>query len=58
MSLLSATALTSGKAGAKNAAVLACRILALEDEKLSGRLDSFKKKMVEEVNEKARKITL
>jgi phosphoribosylamine--glycine ligase len=45
-----------GKAGAKNAAVLGCRILALSDEALADRLDDFKRKMVEEVHEKARKI--
>ena len=42
-----------GKAGAKNAAVLGCRILALSDEALADRLDDFKQKMVEEVHEKA-----
>ncbi|HEV8133001.1 MAG TPA: 5-(carboxyamino)imidazole ribonucleotide mutase [Acidobacteriota bacterium] len=38
-----------GKAGAKNAAVLACQILALQDEKLADRMAEFKKKMEEEV---------
>lgn len=47
-----------GKAGAKNAAVLACRILALENKELAGKLVSFRDKMVKEVNEKARKISL
>ena len=47
-----------GKAGAKNAAVLACRILALEDKELAKKLVSFREKMVKEVNEKARKISL
>lgn len=46
-----------GKAGAKNAAVLACRILALDDPSLAKRLVEFRKKMVQEVNEKARKIS-
>jgi len=46
-----------GKAGAKNAAVLACRILALEDDALAKRLVDFRKKMVREVHEKARSIS-
>jgi len=46
-----------GKAGAKNAAVLACRILALEDRELAERLVAFREKMVQEVNDKARKIS-
>lgn len=45
-----------GKAGAKNAAVLACRILALYDEALAGRLEEFKQEMIVEVEEKAKKI--
>jgi phosphoribosylamine--glycine ligase len=47
-----------GKAGAKNGAVLACRILALQDPKIGARLIEFRKKMVQEVNEKARNISL
>ncbi len=47
-----------GKAGAKNAAVLACRILALEDKEIAQNLVRFREKMVQEVNEKARKISL
>jgi phosphoribosylamine--glycine ligase len=47
-----------GKAGAKNGAVLACRILALQDPKIGARLVEFRKKMVQEVNEKARNISL
>jgi len=43
-----------GKAGAKNAAVLACRILALEDKQIALRLRDFRAKMVAEVHEKAR----
>lgn len=46
-----------GKPGAKNAAVLAARILALEDKRLAERLVEFKAAMVEEVNAKARKIS-
>ncbi len=43
-----------GKAGAKNAAVLACRILALEDQHIALRLRDFRAKMIAEVHEKAR----
>ncbi len=46
-----------GKAGAKNAGVLACRILALNDPDLARRLIAFRAKMVEEVHEKARAIS-
>ena len=45
-----------GKPGAKNAAVLAARILALEDKRLAERLVEFRAAMVEEVNAKAKKI--
>lgn len=41
-----------GKAGAKNAAVLAARILALEDKKLANALDKFVAKMAKEVADK------
>ena len=47
-----------GKAGAKNAAVLACRILALEDREIGANLVKFREKMVQEVNDKARNISL
>jgi len=47
-----------GKAGAKNAAVLACRILALEDKSIADKLVRFRDKMIQEVNEKARNISL
>ncbi len=46
-----------GKPGAKNAAVLATRILALEDKRLAEQLVEFRAAMVEEVNAKARKIS-
>lgn len=46
-----------GKSGAKNGAVLAARILALEDKALAGRLIKFRERMEREVEEKARKIT-
>ncbi|MBW6519811.1 MAG: phosphoribosylamine--glycine ligase [Desulfoarculaceae bacterium] len=45
-----------GKAGAKNGAVLAARILALEDKDLAARLQAFKLEMMREVEEKARAI--
>jgi phosphoribosylaminoimidazole carboxylase PurE protein len=45
-----------GKAGAKNAAVLATRILALNDPRLANRLIEFRQEMVKEVEEKARRI--
>ncbi|MEN8188538.1 MAG: phosphoribosylamine--glycine ligase [Thermodesulfobacteriota bacterium] len=45
-----------GKAGAKNAGVLAVRILALENRQLAAKLDEFKKEMARQVEEKARKI--
>ena len=45
-----------GKAGAKNGAILAAQILALGDEKLAGRLVSFKEEMALEVEEKAQRL--
>lgn len=45
-----------GKAGAKNGAVFAARILALEDKGIAARMQAFKLEMVREVEEKARKI--
>ncbi len=41
-----------GKAGAKNAAILAVQILALSDEKLAEKLADFKKTQAKKVNEK------
>ena len=41
-----------GKAGAKNAAVLAARILALRDKKLATKLTAFKKEMARQVEAK------
>ena len=43
--------LAIGKAGAKNAALLAAAILALGDEKIAARLDDFRKKQNETVAE-------
>ena len=45
-----------GKAGAKNGAVLAARILALHDKKLAVKLEAFKKEMTKQVEEKNRKL--
>lgn len=45
-----------GKAGAKNGAVLAARIIALQDPEIAAKLVQFRGKMVEEVEEKARRI--
>ena len=45
-----------GKAGAKNGAVLASRILALNDPVLAGKLVKFRQDMVTEVEQKARRI--
>jgi len=42
-----------GKAGAKNAALFAARILALEDKGLSAKLSAYIKKMAKDV-EKSR----
>jgi phosphoribosylcarboxyaminoimidazole (NCAIR) mutase len=41
-----------GLAGAKNAALYAIRILALEDKKISARLDAYIKRMAENVEKK------
>jgi 5-(carboxyamino)imidazole ribonucleotide mutase len=43
--------LAIGKAGAINAALLAASVLALEDEKLSGRLEAWRKRQTEAVAE-------
>ena len=45
-----------GKAGAKNAAVLAARILALQDKKLASKLAAFKKDMAKQVEAKNKKL--
>ncbi|WP_163336773.1 phosphoribosylamine--glycine ligase [Desulfopila sp. IMCC35008] len=45
-----------GKAGAKNGAVLAARIIALQDQEIAEKLVQFRSKMVAEVEEKARRI--
>ncbi len=45
-----------GKAGAKNAGVLALRILALSDPELGKKIVKFREQMVKDVEEKAKKI--
>jgi len=45
-----------GKAGAKNGAVLAARILALHDKKIDTKLETFKKEMISQVEEKNKKL--
>ncbi len=47
-----------GKAGAKNAAVMTLKILALSDPALAVQLEQFRKEMVLEVEEKAKKVQL
>ena len=46
-----------GKAGAKNAALFAARILALEDEGLSAKLAAYIKKMARDVEKKQKNLT-
>ena len=41
-----------GKAGGRNAAILACQILALQDAKLREKLEQFKKKLAEGIRQK------
>ena len=45
--------LAIGKAGARNAALLACRILALGDDALAGRLDAHRREMADSVARKS-----
>ena len=45
-----------GKAGAKNAGVLAARILALHDKKIGAKLATFKKEMAKQVEAKNKKL--
>lgn len=46
-----------GKAGAKNAGVFVTRMLAMEDVEIAKKLVAFREKMVEEVEEKAKRIS-
>ncbi|OKY76552.1 MAG: 5-(carboxyamino)imidazole ribonucleotide mutase [Desulfobulbaceae bacterium DB1] len=45
-----------GKAGAKNAAILATQILSVAEEEFAVKMDAFKKKMAREVDEKAARL--
>ncbi|NOZ69594.1 MAG: 5-(carboxyamino)imidazole ribonucleotide mutase [Deferribacteres bacterium] len=45
-----------GKAGAKNAAILAAQILGIRDSRIAGVLKEYRRKMVREVEEKAKKV--
>jgi len=45
--------LAIGKAGARNAGLLACRILALGDEALAGRIEAHRSKMADDVARKS-----
>ena len=45
-----------GKAGAKNAAILATQIIGVADERLAGKLSEFKEEMARQVEEKAKNL--
>jgi phosphoribosylamine--glycine ligase len=45
-----------GKAGAKNAAILAAQMIGISDEGMAAKLADFKKEMAAQVEEKARKL--
>ena len=47
-----------GKAGAKNAAILAAEILALSDSSLRKKLKEHKKKLVKSVKEKNKRLKI
>jgi phosphoribosylaminoimidazole carboxylase PurE protein len=49
-------AMSVGKAGAKNAALLAVQILSRKDKKLAGKLLEHRQRMSEEVEIKAKKL--
>jgi phosphoribosylaminoimidazole carboxylase PurE protein len=46
-----------GRAGAKNAGILAARILALQDEGLAKRLGEYRTKMAQDVEKKAKAVS-
>jgi phosphoribosylcarboxyaminoimidazole (NCAIR) mutase len=46
-----------GKAGAKNAALFAARILALENKELRAKLSAYIKKMAKDVEKKQKNLT-
>lgn len=45
-----------GKAGAKNAGILAAQIIGASDDLVAGKLSAFKEKMVEDVRQKAKAV--
>jgi len=47
-----------GKAGAKNAAIMALEILGVSDREIEEKLDAFKKEMVKKIKKKNRELTL
>ncbi|MEN8256897.1 MAG: 5-(carboxyamino)imidazole ribonucleotide mutase [Thermodesulfobacteriota bacterium] len=47
-----------GKAGAKNAAILACQILSVSDAEMAQKLVGFKAEMAAQVDEKARNLNV
>ncbi|MBI3754474.1 MAG: 5-(carboxyamino)imidazole ribonucleotide mutase, partial [Deltaproteobacteria bacterium] len=51
-------AMAIGKAGAKNAGILAAQVIALADKKLQVKLKVYKEKQAKDVEEKAKKISL
>lgn len=53
---VSVATMAIGKAGAKNAGILAVQILALSDARLSKKLDQYKKDMAKQVEAKSRKL--
>lgn len=48
---------TIGKAGAKNAALLALQILSLSDRRIEKRLEAFKKSLVEAIRQKNKNLS-
>ena len=53
---VSVATMAIGKAGAKNAGILAVQMLALSDAKLTKKLDQYKKDMAKQVEAKSRKL--
>lgn len=47
-----------GKAGARNAAILAAQILAVHDVEMAAKLAAFKEEMAREVEEKSRRLSV
>lgn len=53
---VSVATMAIGKAGSKNAGILAVQILALSDARLAKKLDQYKKDMAKQVEAKSRKL--